>query len=106
MKQMKYLPSKMGLAALLAALAGCGTTQDMMQPRTNQAATQGMAGSGMAHGSEGNQMGMMDMKSMCDMHAKMAGKTMQEKKSMMQAHGGMMSEETMQKHMKMMDAKC
>lgn len=64
------------------------------------------AATGCATGPSGDKMGMMDMKTMCEMHAKMKDKSPEEKQAMMGEHMKMMSPEKMQEHMAMMQEKC
>lgn len=57
--------------------------------------------------SAGEKMGMMDLKTMCEMHTKMMGaKTADERQAMMAGKSGTMSPEMMKKQMEMMDQKC
>ena len=98
MKRGAIFDARVVLAALLVALAGCGTGHGGMM--------HGSEGGSMMHRSEGGSMEMTDMKSMCEMHAAMAGKSKEEKQAMMQDQAGPMSAQAMQEHMKMMESHC
>jgi hypothetical protein len=94
-----------GFAAIVAAMAisGCSTTKEpehnQHHPGTTTAPTAGM----MSPGAAGDQMAMMDMKAMCEMHRKMMStKTPEEQKAMMDERMKSMSPEMMKKHMAMM----
>ena len=120
-----------------AALAGCAAGQEeRMQHRpeaasatspggmgqggsTGQMGMMGGAGpdgqKGMMGGADGQkgmmgaggQMGMMDKKSMCEMHDKMmSAKTPAERTAIMDDHMKNMSPEARQKHMEMMKQQC
>ena len=96
------------VAAIVAAMAmaGCATSQDAEHsqhyPVTSTAQPAGM----MSPSASGDQMAMMDMKTMCDMHKKMmSAKTPEEQKAMMDERMKSMSPEMMKKHMAMME-KC
>jgi len=125
MKRGASFDARVVLAALLVALAGCGTGQGGMQQRDTRSGMEGSMGGGgmtrgsqsggmmhgseggsMMHRSEGGSMEMMDMKSMCEMHAAMAGKSKEEKQAMMLDQAGPMSAQAMQEHMKMMESHC
>lgn len=92
-------------AAIVAAMAmaGCATSEDaehsQHRPQTAAASPPGMMSS--------DQMGMMDMNAMCDMHKKMMNaKTPEEQKAMMDQNMKSMSPEMMKEHMAMMQGKC
>jgi hypothetical protein len=97
------------LAAAIATamtIAGCATSQppehSLHHPGTTSPQTAGM----MSPGESGEQMSMMDMKSMCEMHKKMMdAKTPEERKATMDDRMKSMSPEMMKKHMAMME-KC
>lgn len=92
-------------AAVVAvmAMAGCATPKEaehsQHHPDTSTAQPSGM----MSPGGSGDQMAMMDMKAMCDMHKKMMGaKSPEEQKAMMDERMKSMSSEMMKKHKAMM----
>ena len=91
------------LAAVLVmlALTGCATGQDAQHRQHHPQATTPQAPGTMSSGSSGEQMGMMDMKSMCDMHQKMmSAKTPEERRAMMDERMKNMSPEMMQQQCK------
>ncbi|MEC4718096.1 hypothetical protein RY831_02960 [Noviherbaspirillum sp. CPCC 100848] len=105
MKSTIHLTAAFPAVLVILALTGCASRQDA-QNRQHQAdaATSTPTGAS-GGGSTGNQMSMMDMKTMCDKHNKMmSAKTPEEKKSM-GTHMETMSPEMRQKHMTMME-KC
>lgn len=106
---MKPIFSSVGIftvALAIAALMGCAADQDAQQ-HPDAAASQATGAMSSGSGSAGNQMNMMDMKAMCDMHQKMmSANTPEERRAMMDERMKNMSPEMMQKHMDMMQAKC
>lgn len=104
------------LAAVFAVvtLAGCASLQDAQhqqhhpQASASQGPGTGTMGPGMmSSGPSGNQMGTMDMKTMCEMHEKMmSAKTPEERAAMMNEQMKNMPPEMMQKHMQMMQEQC
>ena len=112
-----------------AALTGCAAIQEEHRQhhpestatessgsmgRSGSAGPTGMVGGaspdgqkGMMGGGAGGQMGMMDRKSMCEMHDKMMNaKTPAERTAMMDDRMKNMSPEERQKHMEMMKQQC
>lgn len=97
------------VAAIVAAmaLAGCATNQNAEHGQHHPENASAQPAAPMERGAPGDQMAMMDMKAMCDMHKKMmSAKTPDEQKAMMDERMKSMSPEMMQKHMAMMQEKC
>ena len=94
-------------AIAIAALSGCATTQDKEHDQHHPQTAVSQPATTMSSGASGDQTGMMDMKSMCDMHRKMmSAKTSEERQTMMDERMKNMSPEMRQKHMAMMQEKC
>lgn len=107
----------MAVFVAAAALTGCAAMKEEHEQHHPETAAQdtsgrmGRGGSteqmGMMGGGAGGQMGMMDKKSMCEMHEKMmTTKTPAERTAMMDEHMKNMSPEERQKHMEMMKQQC
>ena len=108
MKSLPIFSKRIGIAALIFGLSGCAATQNTQEhqrhhPASSSEATSSAMQGGMMHG---EKMGMMDMKSMCEMHSKMMNKSPEERQKIMEAHHGNMSPEMMRQHMNMMDENC
>lgn len=102
-----FIPFTASFPAILLGLAltGCASSQDTQHKEHQATAETSTASGSYGGGATGDEMSMMDMKTMCDKHNKMmSGKTPEEKKSM-DAHMEKMSPEKRQKHMAMME-KC
>jgi hypothetical protein len=91
---------------LAVALTGCASNQGAQHKGHTSDAATSKAPESMGGVPAGNQLSMMDMKTMCDRHTRMmSGKTPDEKKMMLDQHMKAMSPEMRQKHMAMME-KC
>jgi surface antigen len=98
--------SSLTTMVLMVALTGCATNQDAQHDGHHAEAATSKASGPMVGGPSGDQMSMMDMKAMCDMHQKMMrSKTPEEQRAMINEHMKTMSPEMRQQHMAMME-KC
>jgi hypothetical protein len=92
---------------ILAALTGCATGQDAEHSQHHPDSATSQMSEKMNGGPGGGQMGMMDVKAMCDMDQKMTGaRTPEERQAMMAERLKNMSPEMQRKHMEMMQAQC
>lgn len=90
-----------GSTAQMGAMGGAGPDGQRGMMGGGADGQKGMMGGG------AGQMGMMDKKSMCEMHDKMmSGKTPAERTAMMDDRMKNMSPEERQKHMEMMKQQC
>jgi hypothetical protein len=106
MKSTIWSTSGVALISSLAFLTACATG-----PRTSQGNSAGsstsQASGMMSSGDSSGQMGMMDMKSMCDMHDKMmSAKTYEERQAIMDERMKNMSPQMRQDQLQMMQNKC
>lgn len=91
----------------MVALTSCAAVQDDQYGQHHSESAVSQPSGAMSSGSSGDQMGMMDMKTMCDMHQKMmSARTPEERSAMMNENMKNMSPEMMQKQMEMMQEKC
>jgi hypothetical protein len=106
----------MMMLAASAALSGCAGLREQHEqhhPEAASAASQGTMGRGGPGGGQmgmmgsGEQMGGMDMKSMCEMHDRMMNaKTPEERNAMMNEHMKNMSPEMRERQIEMMRQQC